>query len=1568
MISNKTKALALIFLGSIFASLIINNNFNFNPRENPEDLKILDEYNLKNAFGDWDAPIKKSVGDNPINLFVGDANNDGYNDIVSTNFLSDDITIILWNPVSGNWKTQITKQTGDGCCSVFIEDANNDGQNDIVVSNAWSNDILILLWNGGSGNWDTSITKPVGRFPHSVFVGDANNDGYNDIVTANQDDDDISIYLWNAGSNDWDEQIRRPVKPGGGFPPPIGFWPVEVSVNDANNDGYNDIITLNFWSNDVSILLWNIDSSDWDPPIIKSVGKGPYGLFIGDANNDGYNDIVTSNRDNNDISIYLWNVGSNEWDPQIRTSAGDDPERVFIGDANNDGYNDIVATNFGKDYVSIILWNSASSNWDPRFTRKIGSNPMGVFIEDANNDGYNDIIATIVGEDKISILPWNAGSPDWDTLITKPVGRFPHSVFVGDANNDGYNDIVTANQDDDDVSIYLWNAGSNDWDEQIRRPVKPGGGFPPPIGFWPVEVSVNDANNDGYNDIITLNFWSNDVSILLWNIDSSDWDPPIIKSVGKGPYGLFIGDANNDGYNDIVTSNRDNNDISIYLWNVGSNEWDPQIRTSAGDDPERVFIGDANNDGYNDIVATNFGKDYVSIILWNSASSNWDPRFTRKIGSNPMGVFIEDANNDGYNDIIATIVGEDKISVLRWNAGYNDWDAPIKKPVGDNPLDLFVRDTNNDGYNDIVSANFLTDDISILLWNPISGNWKTQIIKPTGDGCCNVFIEDANNDGYNEIITSNSWSNDVSILLIEPYPVADFITNQRITYEGDFITFAFTGFEGNAPAKYFWDFGDGVISRDKNPVHKYSTKGTYTVKLLVIDTDGDTDVEIKRNYIEVREDLQPIADFVADKTSIYEGENIIFTFIGFEGNSPAIFSWDFGDETTSTEKNPTHQYISSGIYDVSLLIIDIDDDVDIEIKTNFIYVKNTPVGYDVEVIDEETGINLIFDEVIHSGITTIEKSDLEPELPTGFKVAGDYYNISTDALFTGEITLALPYDETIIQGEEQNLKLYHWEEILGWTDITTSVDTENNVIYGKVYSFSIFIILEPMDTTEPVIIITYNDGDETDGNPGNWNVFAYDDESDINLDTLQILIDGAFVGNEFGSYEVPNSLGEHIIYVEIKNNNPILPLLGSNWASTQIVDDDDEIPEILISYDGIRTDESPGTWFVDASDDSGISEIQVYRDGELIGNWLGEYLVPNTLGPHSINIKVWDNDVDRGLEDREFSQDTHEVLIQDDDFTAPVFTIEAINCISDENPGIWRIVAEDESGLFEIGLNIDGGEFTFTQADFGTETVIEILIPINNELGEHSCKGYAIDADLDRGSIDQLETIHESVYCYINDDDTDPPIVSNLMITDTIYDISISFEVSDESGIKKVAINIDDEFTITYNDLSGVFLTFSVFNYWIMDFGTHSIEIEVWDADEDREDDSLSSKISGSFITSLEDMKQYVNWEIDGSIEEIKDSSDDFWRKKNDKATIINKLKALKQLITENEFEEAYKKLLHDIKPKLTGLKTNENEEPWGDGVFKNSWVINDDLQEEFRLICNKILTDITILTQTISN
>jgi len=128
--------------------------------------------------------------------------------------------------------------------------------------------------------------------------------------------------------------------------------------------------------------------------------------------------------------------------------------------------------------------------------------------------------------------------------------------------------------------------------------------------------------------------------------------------------------------------------------------------------------------------------------------------------------------------------------------------------------------------------------------------------------------------------------------------------------------------------------------------------------------------------------------------------------------------------------------------------------------TRHLTVTNTPPGTNVEVTDPITGVNLTFGEVTSSGTTTVTPSDTGPTPPSGFEVAGQYYDIVTTASYTGTITVAIPYDEAQVTGNEANLKIMHWNSLSGqWEDITTWVDTNNDIIYGEVTSLSTFAVI-----------------------------------------------------------------------------------------------------------------------------------------------------------------------------------------------------------------------------------------------------------------------------------------------------------------------------------------------------------------------------------------------------------------------------------------------------------------------------------------------------------------------------
>lgn len=143
--------------------------------------------------------------------------------------------------------------------------------------------------------------------------------------------------------------------------------------------------------------------------------------------------------------------------------------------------------------------------------------------------------------------------------------------------------------------------------------------------------------------------------------------------------------------------------------------------------------------------------------------------------------------------------------------------------------------------------------------------------------------------------------------------------------------------------------------------------------------------------------------------------------------------------------------------------------------SNCIEYYNTPPGAGVGVIPVdlatgETPVELTFDAVTGYGSTFLQIEASGPEVPGTF-VVGDpatFYSLSTTAPYTDSITVCFAYDEAAVPGDESDLVILHFDTTLvpdDWVDITSSLDTLENVICGRTATLSPFILAVPNPDT-----------------------------------------------------------------------------------------------------------------------------------------------------------------------------------------------------------------------------------------------------------------------------------------------------------------------------------------------------------------------------------------------------------------------------------------------------------------------------------------------------------------------
>ncbi|MEP7170395.1 MAG: PKD domain-containing protein, partial [Bacteroidota bacterium] len=154
---------------------------------------------------------------------------------------------------------------------------------------------------------------------------------------------------------------------------------------------------------------------------------------------------------------------------------------------------------------------------------------------------------------------------------------------------------------------------------------------------------------------------------------------------------------------------------------------------------------------------------------------------------------------------------------------------------------------------------------------------------------------------------------------VNTQPVASFTANDTISCSAP-LNVIFSSPNTGGITNWSWNFGDGGTSSLENPVHNFTTTGSFTITLIVTNANGCKDTLIKPGYINITPPT------VAFKISPKKGCSPLT--VNFTSNSTASepifnYTWNYGDGTSNvitTVGNTTHTYTTPGAYTVSLIV------------------------------------------------------------------------------------------------------------------------------------------------------------------------------------------------------------------------------------------------------------------------------------------------------------------------------------------------------------------------------------------------------------------------------------------------------------------------------------------------------------------------------------------------------------------------------------------------------------------------------------------------------------------------
>ena len=563
---------------------------------------------------------------------------------------------------------------------------------------------------------------------------------------------------------------------------------------------------------------------------------------------------------------------------------------------------------------------------------------------------------------KISVSEFvvnTASIPDNATIISAKLG-----IKTNTKNNDlGNPGIVIINTTD-------MSSGFASSDYQLRK----WGNYSDVVPYSSFTSGI--FTNISFNSygIENINKTGNTFFVLTTDWDSANNPPTFIPSVES--YFSFIATdysgTSSDPYMEIVYEDIVSTPVSSFIANTtnGTSPLSVQFTDTSINTPTNWNWSFRNTTGNNTEIwfsqvedpSQIFGVGNFSIKLnvSNSAGYNITPgtyyiNASESLGTTPVSSFIANTTN-GTSPLSVQFADTSTNIPTSWNWSFRNttgnnteiWFSQLQNPsqiFGTGNFSIKLNASNSAGYNITpgiyyinittlaplpianftynnsggaipVPVQFTSDSITSILsynWSFGDGNFsevQNPLFVYNIPGLYSVSLNVTNASGYNTTTKTNIITIGNIVLPIPIFSASN-------TSGTDPLVVRFTSSSITSILSYNWSFGDGNFSTSQNPLFIYDIPGTYNVVLNVTNASG-YNITTKTNYITVDSSTTPvIASFSATQWSS-SAYPVTVTFTDTSTGSPNTWLWDFGDGSTSTLQNPSHEYTNVGLYTVKL--------------------------------------------------------------------------------------------------------------------------------------------------------------------------------------------------------------------------------------------------------------------------------------------------------------------------------------------------------------------------------------------------------------------------------------------------------------------------------------------------------------------------------------------------------------------------------------------------------------------------------------------------------------------------
>jgi hypothetical protein len=724
----------------------------------------------------------------PHALLARDVNGDGRLDLITANEQSDNVSVLL-GLGNGTFQLDGNVEVGDSPWSLLVEDLDGDGWMDFATANRKSASVTVLYGDASGCRQSHHYSIGSAAWPEQILLSDSIDGRPRQLATINRLSQNVS--LLEIGND------RRPINvtlndqlpdfiPGAGveqvWDAPAAtmdstsrFWPRTLVTGDFNRDGRQDVVVADDRLNELATFLGRGNGS-FQRSIRQPILLDPEYIATTDLNGDEILDLVTAHDTQGRVSILL-GVGDGTFRDGKDADVGNGPEGVAFADFDGNSVPDMAVGNDQDGTLSILL-GSEAGDFDSKApsTEICGEDPCkltasaaivtGQFVGDKSSP---QDVATMDRTNHQVLIYAGHGDGTFSAakkvLLKRPEAEEAVGVVkylaTGDLDEDGRVEIIAA----DLPSNRIWVRWGDDKVSDIELN---GGGGVSGSGDNDIRpVIVADFNNDGHQDLATVEAYGDKVVVLFGDGKRQTWEVFVENDsnrerfdIGEGssPGALASADFDGDGVVDLAVGNRDAHQVSIWLSNPQVNTFTPFGTISAEQDPTAVTLN-LNGDANVDRVTLDDANNALTFEIGGNDGFLSADAFSALLHSNPL---LADLDGDGITDVVSVGGNGEMLARLGRSKDSATYHPPQRLFGEARVRDITAVETKS-GWM-LAATNREGNSISIYRRDGASGDWKAQTFN-AGEGPSIIAAADLTPDDLDDVVVINALSQDTTVLV-----------------------------------------------------------------------------------------------------------------------------------------------------------------------------------------------------------------------------------------------------------------------------------------------------------------------------------------------------------------------------------------------------------------------------------------------------------------------------------------------------------------------------------------------------------------------------------------------------------------------------------------------------------------------------------------------------------------------------------------------------------------------------------------------------------------------------------